>query len=46
VDCRPKTNAAILLDTGHTLRETVHGRDREREENKKLNVVNVLTVEE
>jgi hypothetical protein len=35
-DYRPKTNAAILLDMGHTLRETGHGRDRKREGNQKL----------
>jgi hypothetical protein len=35
VDCRPKTNAIIFLDIGHTQR-TTHGRDREREGNQKL----------
>jgi hypothetical protein len=28
-DYRPKTNAVILLDMGHTLRENVHWRNRE-----------------
>jgi hypothetical protein len=32
---RPKTNAVILLDTHHT-KGRLHGRDREREENQKL----------
>jgi hypothetical protein len=36
VDYRPKTNAMILLDMGHTQGETTHGRDREREGNLKL----------
>jgi hypothetical protein len=36
VDYKPKTNAVILLDMGHTLRENVHGRNREREGNLKL----------
>jgi hypothetical protein len=36
VDCRLKTNAVILLDMGHILRENVHGRNREREGNLKL----------
>jgi hypothetical protein len=35
-DYRPKTNAVILLDMGHTLRETAHGRNRERERCQKL----------
>jgi hypothetical protein len=35
-DCRPKTNTVILLDMGHTLRENLHGRNREREGNLKL----------
>jgi hypothetical protein len=38
VDYRPKTNAVILLDMGHTLRE--------RKGNLELNVVDVLPVEE
>jgi hypothetical protein len=36
VYCRPKTNAIILLDMGHTLRENTHERNREREGNIKL----------
>jgi hypothetical protein len=34
VNYKPKTNAVILLDMGHMLRENTHGRNREREENK------------
>jgi hypothetical protein len=36
VDNRPKTNAVILLDMGHTLRGDLHGRDGERERKPKL----------
>jgi hypothetical protein len=36
VDYRPKTNAAILLDMGHTLRENMHRTNRKRERNLKL----------
>jgi hypothetical protein len=36
VDYRPKTNSVILLDMGHTLRENIHGRNREKEGNLKL----------
>jgi hypothetical protein len=36
VDYRPKTNAVILLDMGHTLRENAHRGNREREGNLKL----------
>jgi hypothetical protein len=36
MDCRPKTNAVILLDMVHTKGETEQGRDREREGNQKL----------
>jgi hypothetical protein len=35
VDYRPKTNAVILLDMGHT-NGRPHGRNREREGNQKL----------
>jgi hypothetical protein len=35
-DYRPKTNAVILLNMGHTLRENTHERNREREGNVKL----------
>jgi hypothetical protein len=40
VDYRPKTNAVILLDMGHTLR----GEIRKGKETKNLNVVAVLTI--
>jgi hypothetical protein len=33
---RPKTNEVILLDMDHTLRGDVYRRNREREENLKL----------
>jgi hypothetical protein len=36
VDYRPKTNIVILLDMSHTLRENAQGKNREREENLKL----------
>jgi hypothetical protein len=36
MDYRPKSNAIILLDMGHTLRENIYGRNREREGNLKL----------
>jgi hypothetical protein len=35
-DYRPKTNAVILLDMHHMLREVLHRRTREREGNLKL----------
>jgi hypothetical protein len=35
-DYSPKTNTVILLDMGHTLRETMNGRNREKEGNQKL----------
>jgi hypothetical protein len=35
-DYRPKTNAIILLDIGHTLRGEYEQRNRERERNLKL----------
>jgi hypothetical protein len=41
-DYRPKTNAVILLDMGHTLKGGI-GKGKET---KNLNVVDVLTVEE
>jgi hypothetical protein len=42
-DCRPKTNAVILLDMGHTLRgEHTHVRNRERKGKLNSNVVDVL----
>jgi hypothetical protein len=42
---RPKTNAVILLDTGHTRRgeHTQEGQEN-RKKTKNLNVVDVLTV--
>jgi hypothetical protein len=36
VNYRPITNAVILLDMGYTPRTPVYERDREREENEKL----------
>jgi hypothetical protein len=39
MDFRPKTNAVILLDTGHTLRGDMYRRNREREGNLKLESV-------
>jgi hypothetical protein len=36
VDYRPKTNAVVLLDMGHTLRGERTGRNRERKGNLKL----------
>jgi hypothetical protein len=41
VDHRPNTNAVILLDMAHTLRENAHGRNRENKGNLKLNVIEV-----
>jgi hypothetical protein len=35
-DYRPKTNAVISLDMGHTLREMAYESDRERGRNQKL----------
>jgi hypothetical protein len=35
-DYRPETNAVILWNRGHTLKEVTHGRNREREGNLKL----------
>jgi hypothetical protein len=43
VDYRLKTNAVILLDTGHTLGRN-HTWDKARERNQKLELVDVLTV--
>jgi hypothetical protein len=42
-DYRLKTNAVILLDRGHSKGEPF-GRDRAREGNKNLNVVDMFTV--
>jgi hypothetical protein len=41
---RPKTNAAILLDMGHTKGRPCMGRIGQEKETKNLNVVDVLTV--
>jgi hypothetical protein len=41
---RPKTNAAILLDMGHTKRRVYIGGTDQGKETKNLNVVDVLTV--
>jgi hypothetical protein len=47
VDYRPKINAVILSDIGHTLRgdHSTGGTGKEKE-TKNLNVVDVLTIEE
>jgi hypothetical protein len=44
VDYRPKPNAAILLDMGHTKPRPHIGGIREGKETKNLNVVDVLFV--
>jgi hypothetical protein len=44
-DCRPKTNAAILGDTGHTKGRWCTGGIEQRRETKILNVVDVLFVQ-
>jgi hypothetical protein len=46
VDCRPKTNAAILWDMGHTEGRLCKGGIGQGKETKNLNEVDVLTVEE
>jgi hypothetical protein len=43
-DYRPKTNAVLLLDTGHTLRGERAGEIWQRKEAKNLKVIHVLTV--
>jgi hypothetical protein len=45
-DYRPKTNAAILWDKGHTKGRLCTGGIGQRKENKNVNVVDVLTVQE
>jgi hypothetical protein len=45
-DYRPKTNAAVLWDTGHTKVRTRMGGIVQGKETKNLNVVDVSTVEE
>jgi hypothetical protein len=42
VDCRPKTNEAILWNTGHTKGKPCKGGIRQRKETKNLNVVGVV----
>jgi hypothetical protein len=43
VDFRCKTNAVILIDMGHTLREDTYRRNRERQETQNLKVFDVPT---
>jgi hypothetical protein len=43
---RPRTNAAILCDMGHTKGRSSMGGKRQGKETKNLNVVNVLSVQE
>jgi hypothetical protein len=43
-DYRPKTNAVILLDRGHTKGRPCPGGIRKGKKTKNLNVVDVLTV--
>jgi hypothetical protein len=45
-DYRPKANAAILWDMGHTKRRPCKGGIGQGKENKNLNVVDVLTIQE
>jgi hypothetical protein len=45
-DCRPKTNSAVLWDTGHTKGRLCKGKIRQGKETKNLNEVDVLTVQE
>jgi hypothetical protein len=45
-DYRPKTNAAMLLDMGHTKGRLCKGGIGQGKETKILNVADVLTVEE
>jgi hypothetical protein len=45
VDCRSKTNAAILWDMGHTKERPCKTRIGQGKETKNLNVVDVLTVQ-
>jgi hypothetical protein len=44
-DYRPTTNAAILLDTGHTKGKLCKGKIGQGKETKNLNVVDVLTAQ-
>jgi hypothetical protein len=43
-DYRPKTNAAILLDTGHTKRRPCTGGIRQGKETRNLDMTDVPTV--
>jgi hypothetical protein len=45
VDYRPKTNAVILWDTGHTKERPHNGGIGQGKETKTLNEVDVLTVQ-
>jgi hypothetical protein len=45
-DCRPKANAAILRDMGHTKGRLCKGGSGQGKETKNLNEVDVLTVQE
>jgi hypothetical protein len=45
-DCRPKTNATILCNSGHTKGKLWKGGREQRKQMKNLNVVDVLTVQE
>jgi hypothetical protein len=45
-DYRPKTNAALLWDTGHTKGRLHMGGTGQGKETKSLNVVDVLSVQE
>jgi hypothetical protein len=46
VDCRPKTNAAIFWDTGHTKGRLCKGGIGQGKETKNLNKVDVLTLQQ
>jgi hypothetical protein len=46
VDYRPKINAVILWDTGHTKGRLHMGGMEQGKETKNLNVIDVLTAEE
>jgi hypothetical protein len=46
VDCRPKTNAVILWDIGHTKGRLWKGGIGQGKETKNLNEVDVLTAQE
>jgi hypothetical protein len=45
-DCRPKTDAVILWDMGHTKRRLCMGGIGPQKENKNLNVVDMIIVQE